>query len=119
MIEVETGRFTVAVFQDVTWASKGLEALKKSGFPSESLSILAKESPDVGALIESTLGSFGERIELARIGAVLASGPLVDALQSQAKDLAAVGLAASIRRVGFQSHDGHIFETLTDRGGVL
>jgi len=32
MIEVETGRFTVAVFQDVAWAQKGLNALKQAGF---------------------------------------------------------------------------------------
>ena len=29
MIEVDTGLFTVAVFQDVAWAQKGLEALKR------------------------------------------------------------------------------------------
>src|SRR2546427_13147276 len=48
MIDVQTGLFTVAVFQDVAWAQKGLDALKQAGFPSESLTILAKESPEVG-----------------------------------------------------------------------
>ena len=56
MIDVQTGLFTVAVFQDVAWAQKGLDALKQAGFPSESLTILAKESPEVGKLIEKTLG---------------------------------------------------------------
>src|SRR5712691_7425213 len=46
MIDVQTGLFTVAVFQDVAWAQKGLDALKQAGFPSESLTILAKESPE-------------------------------------------------------------------------
>ena len=32
MVEVETGRFTVGVFQDVAWAAKGLDALKQAGF---------------------------------------------------------------------------------------
>ena len=57
MIEVETGRFTVGVFQDVAWAQKGLEALKQAGLPAESLSIIAKDSPEVAALIARHLGS--------------------------------------------------------------
>ena len=32
MNDVETARFTVAVFQDVAWAQKGLSALKQAGF---------------------------------------------------------------------------------------
>ena len=44
MIDVDTGRFTVGVFQDVAWAEKGLDALKQAGFPPESLTILAKET---------------------------------------------------------------------------
>ena len=55
MIDVETGPFTVAVFQDVAWAQKGLNALKQIGLASESLTILAKESPEVATLIEQAL----------------------------------------------------------------
>jgi hypothetical protein len=33
--------------------------------------------------------------------------------------LAKAGLGSTIARAGFQRHDGHIFETLTGRGGVL
>jgi hypothetical protein len=117
MLDVDTGRFTVAVFQDVAWAQKGLNALAQSGFPRESLTILAKESPDVAALIEQHLGASGERIELAGIGAVLARGPLVAAL-GRPEDLAKLGLSGTMRRVGFQPHDGRIFETLTGRGGI-
>jgi hypothetical protein len=119
MIEVDTGRFTVGVFQDVAWATKGLDALLRAGFPRDSLAIIVKESADAAALIERTLGSAGERIELAGVGAVLARGPIVDTLQGAAHDLAKLGLASTMRRVGFQSHDGRIFETLTGRGGVL
>jgi hypothetical protein len=123
MVDVEagTGRFTVGVFQDVAWATKGLDALKQAGFPPESLSLVAKESPDVAALIQRTLGTGGERLDVAPIGAVLARGPLVDALQGSARDLskAGMGIARTMRRVGFQSHDGVIFETLVGRGGVL
>ncbi|OLC46722.1 MAG: hypothetical protein AUH43_13290 [Acidobacteria bacterium 13_1_40CM_65_14] len=119
MIDVQTGLFTVAVFQDVAWAQKGLDALKQAGFPSESLTILAKESPEVGKLIEKTLGPAVERLEPANIGAVIARGPLVDALQGSPRDLAKVGIAGAMRRVGFQPHDGRIFETLVGRGGVL
>jgi hypothetical protein len=119
MVEVDTGRFTVAVFQDVAWAQKGLAALRQAGFPPESMTILAKESADAAALIERTLGAGGERIELADIGVVVARGPLVAALQGSARDLAKLGIAGTMRRVGFQSHDGRIFELLTGRGGIL
>ena len=119
MIDVDTARFTVGVFQDVAWAQKGLDALKQIGIPAEALTILAKESPDVGALIERTLGGPGERLETAATGPVLARGPLIEALQGSSRDLQRLGLAGTMRRVGFQSHDGRIFEALTARGGVL
>lgn len=119
MVEVQTGLFTVGVFQDTAWAQKGLDALKQAGFASESLSVLAKESPTAAALLEKTLGSAGDRIELPNIGAVVARGPLVDALQGPARDLPKVGIAGAMRRVGFQPHDARIFDTLTGRGGVL
>jgi hypothetical protein len=119
MVDVETGRFTVAVFQDVAWAEKGLAALAQSGFPREAITILAKETPEAAALIERTLGAPGDRITIAEAGAILARGPLVAALQGSARDLPALGLAGTMRRVGFQSHDGRIFELLVGRGGIL
>jgi hypothetical protein len=119
MIDVETARFTVGVFQDAAWAEKGLAALKQAGLPAESLTILAKESPDVAALIQKTFGAPGERLEIAALGPVLARGPLVAALQSSSGDLSKLGLSGTMRRVGFQAHDGRIYETLAERGGVL
>ena len=119
MVDADTGRFTVGVFQDAAWARKGLDALKRAGLPAEALTILAKESPEVAVLIEQTLGAAGERLDLAVTGAVLTRGPLVGALQGSTRDLPKLGLARTMRRVGFQTHDGHIFETLTARGGVL
>jgi hypothetical protein len=119
MIEVETGRFTVGVFQDVGWAEKGLAALTGAGFPPESLTIVAKEGADTSMLVERTFGSAGERLDVAGIGTIVARGPMMDALQGRARDLPKLGLAGTMRRVGFQAHDGRIFETLTGRGGVL
>jgi len=119
MIDVDAGRFTVGVFQDVAWATKGLDALKQAGFPAESLTIAAKDTPDASALIERTLGAPVERLELPDIGALVARGPLIAALQGSASDLRALGIARTMRRVGFQAHDGRIFEALTARGGVL
>jgi hypothetical protein len=119
MVDVDTGRFTVCVFQDVQWAQKGIDALKRAGLAAESISIIAKESPEVGALIEATQGGQGERIETKATGPLLARGPLVAALQGPARDLSKLGLSGTLRRVGFQAHDGRIFETLTARGGVL
>ena len=119
MIEVETGRFTVGVFQDVAWAEKGLDALQRAGFPPESLTILAKESAETSALLERTFGSAGDRLDLLGIGITLSHGPLIEALQGAGRDLALRGLAGTMRRIGFQAHDSRIFETLAARGGVL
>lgn len=116
---VDAGRFTVAVFQDVAWAERGLDALKKAGFPADALSIVAKDGPETAALVERTLGTAAARLTLPEVGAVLATGPLVAALQGSAGDLAEQGIAGTMRRVGFQPHDGKIYEMLTARGGVL
>lgn len=119
MIDVETGRFTVAVFKDAAWAKKGIEALMRAGLPAEALTIIAKDEAEGAALIEQALGAPGERLDLPATGPVLARGPLVAALQGSSRDLASLGLSATMRRVGFQAHDGRIFETLTARGGIL
>ena len=82
MVDVETGRFTVGVFQDLAWAEKGLAALKQAGFVPESLTILAKESPEVAALLTRTLGRSAAIVSSCPASApVLTRGPLVDALQ--------------------------------------
>jgi hypothetical protein len=119
MIEVEIGRFTVGVFQDLAWAAKGLDALKHAGFAPESLTILAKDSPEASAFIERTLGSPGERLDIAALGAIVVRGPLLTALQGSGRDLPKLGLSGTMRRVGFQAHDARIFETLAGRGGIL
>jgi hypothetical protein len=115
----DPARFTIGIFQDVEWARRGIDALLSAGFVAESLTILAKDSPGVSDLIRSALGVSPERVELKSLGEVLASGPLLGALQRDDDGLAREGLGATIGRAGFQRHDGYIFETLTGRGGVL
>jgi hypothetical protein len=119
MIDVDTARFTVGVFQDVVWAERGITALKQIGLPAEALTILAKDTPEATALIERALGAAPERLDLASVGPAVARGPLVEALQGASRDLIKLGLSGTMRRVGFQSHDGRIFEALTARGGIL
>lgn len=114
-----TGRFTIGVFQDVEWARRGIEALIRHGFVPESITILAKDSPAASELVDSMLGGQAERFELKALGPVVARGPLLAALQGEDGGLSASGLGTTIGRAGFQRHDGHIFETLTGRGGVL
>ena len=116
-----SGCFTIGVFADASWASRGLEALARDGFEPEMLSIVAKESPETMALVERTFGAPPDdgEVDVHRLGRVLAHGSLVSALQGADEGLVRVGLAATIRRAGFQAHDGFIFETLTARGGVL
>ena len=115
----DTGRFTIGVFQDAAWARRGVDALLSGGFVSESLTILAKESPSVVDLIETSLGRRPDRVEAKSIGLVVACGPLVRVLQGEDSGLTSSGLGSTIGRAGFQRHDGHIFEVLTGRGGVL
>ncbi len=117
-VEVETGRFTVGVFQDIAWAEKGLEALRREGLTVEALSILGKASPEMSAFIERTLGT-PQSLDVHDLGAAVARGPLVAALQGGDQGLSKTGIAATMRRVGFQGHDGRIFDVLTGRGGVL
>ena len=111
--------FAVGVFLDVEWAERGIEALQRKGFPSECLSIVAKHTPAVAALVEKTLGTSGDAIEVKGLGASVALGPLHGTLQGSDDGLGRTGVAATMRRAGFQAHDGFIYETLTARGGVL
>ncbi len=111
--------FTVGVFQDAAWAERGLDALKRRGFTADSLSILAKHSAPVTALVERALAAETTPLDVSGLGTAIARGSLVDALQGADGGLGKTGIAATIRRAGFQAHDGFIFETLTARGGVL
>jgi hypothetical protein len=119
MVDVESGLFTVAVFQNAAWAGKGLDALKQAGFPPDALTLMAKEGPESAPLFESTFGAAAERLDILNLGGVLAKGRLVDALQGSTRDLAKLGISGTMRRVGFQPHDGRIFESLLGRGGIL
>jgi hypothetical protein len=119
MVDAETALFTVGVFQDGAWAAKGIAALRASGFAADAFSILAKDTADASALVEQTCGGAGERLDVASVGPVIARGPLLAALQGPNRDFAKLGIAATMRRVGYQPHDGRIYETLVGRGGVL
>jgi hypothetical protein len=117
--EVETARFTIGVFQDVQWAERGIEALQRQGFEPESLSIVAVDSGETAALVARVMGTDGEVLDVKHLGPVRVSGPIVGALQGRDEGLGRLGIAVTMRRVGFQTHDGHIFETLAARGGIL
>jgi hypothetical protein len=117
-LDVETGRFTVGVFQDIAWAERGVEALRRQGIGVEALSILGKASTELSSFIERTLGA-AQTVEIHDLGPAMARGPLVAALQGADQGLTKTGIAGTMRRVGFQPHDGRIFHVLTGRGGVL
>ena len=113
--------FTVGVFQDAGWASRGLAALAGDGFGPESLSIVARHSPEVAEIVEKTFGvGAGQLVaQVCGLGEAVAHGSLVEALEGDDNGLGAGGVAATMRRAGFQAHDGFIYETLTARGGIL
>jgi len=119
MAEPEPGQFTIGVFQDVPWTERGLDALKTQGFANQALSLIAGDTPDNRALVERRFGVAPIHLVLPRLGAVVATGALVGALDGTSRDLTRIGLAAALKRVGFQPHDGQIYETLTGKGGVL
>ena len=102
---------TVGVFSDVAWARRGVLALIADGFAPATITLLARETVDAIELMTETLGLTPERLDLETLGSVVALGPLLETLASS--------LASTLRGAGFQPHDGHIFETLVGRGGVL
>ena len=119
MIEVETGRFTVGVFQDMAWAQKGVDALKRAGLPAESLTIIAKESDDMRSFIERALG--GARRSSRTGGYRPGSGPRPDVkgAPGTGERSAQAWLGGHDAAGRFSAHDSRIFDTLTSRGGVL
>ena len=110
---------TIGVFQDLDWARRGVAALIADGFEPDTLTIIAQASDAGEALIQDLLGGPLEHLTLKNVGAVVAKGPLLRDLQGRQGALASTGLAATIGRAGFQSHDGYIYEQLLGRGGVL
>ena len=119
MAQVEQALFTVGVFQDLSWAERGIAALKQQGFSADVMTVMVKATPETAAFIERMLGGAAGQWELPAIGPTAARGSLVQLLDGDRKDLTRVGIAAAIRRAGFQPHDGLIYETLTGKGGVL
>ena len=117
MSDVEVGRFTVGVFQDLAWAERGVEALRGQGLAVEALSALGGDAGAGG--VHRARARRASTLEIHGIGPVRARGPLFAALPGSDQGLANHGIAATMRRVGFQAHDGRIFEKLTARGGVL
>lgn len=115
----DTGRFTIGVFQDAGWARRGLEALLNDGFVPESLTVIARATPEGAGLIMDMLGAVPDQLELKSLGPAVARGPLVAALQGADGGLVSAGLGGTITRAGFQAHDGFLYETLVARGGVL
>ena len=83
------------------------------------MSVIARHSEDVAGLVERALGGDSPTVEVSGLGAAIARGSLVGALQGNDDGLGTSGIAATVSRAGFQAHDGFIFETLTARGGVL
>jgi hypothetical protein len=119
MTQFEPALFTIGVFKDIAWAERGIDALKQQGFAAERITVAAKASPEAVAFLERVLGAAPEQVELPVVGAAVARGRLIGMLNGPGRDLARVGMAAAMRRAGFQPHDGLIFETLVGKGGVL
>ena len=119
MVEMSSSLFTVGVFQDAGSAEKGLQALLAQEFSTEILSLIAKHSLEVEELCKSAIGIAASTMEIHGLGSTCVHGPIIEALQGSDRLLTRCGIGVSAKRIGFQLHDGQIFETLTARGGVL
>lgn len=124
MAVAETGRFvgglhTVAVFKDLDAAKLAVEVLRKKGFAAEAISVLAKPSEPLPSWGTTATARALQPLALPKLGDVVAAGPLIDALDAGAGQLVKSGLAASMVGIGFQPHDGLIYEALVEKGGVL
>jgi hypothetical protein len=119
MTKSEPALFTVSVFQDFAGAERGVDALKRQGFTADRMTVAAKASPEAASFIERVLGAAPEPVDLPVVGASMARGTLTATLNGPGGDLPRIGMAAAMRRAGFQSHDGLIFESLVGKGGVL
>lgn len=119
MVNLATDRFTVGVFQDASWAEKGIDALIRHGFTPALLSIVAKPSPESDALAERVFGKRTAHVEVKGLGEAIVHGPLAPTLDAGEGELSKLGLAGTMRHAGFQEHDGVIFERLVERGGIL
>ncbi len=111
--------FTIGVFQDVAWADKGLAAFRAHGFTPDEISVVALDTPDAASLVERSFGHAGVVRTSRVMGTLRVRGPLVETLDGADAGLDAQGLTALAGRLGFQAHDGHIFEALVARGGFL
>ena len=69
--------FTICVFQDPNWATRGLAALQAQGFDGEAVSVLAKRTTEVDELIAGTFGVEPTLVDVKGLGATVGVGPLV------------------------------------------
>ena len=117
-LEVESGRFTVGVFQDLAWAERGVDALLKQGLGRES-SIDSRQGVTRPRGVHRAFEGRRRRWSVHDLGPVArtwaarrgAAGSRSGPRESRDR--------GTMRRVGFQAHDGRIFHVLTGRGGVM
>ena len=119
-MDLITDRFTIGVFRDVPSAEAGIEALARHGFAASTLSVIAKATPEVEALVQRVFGvNPPAPIEVGNLGPAILHGQLIGVLDTERRELSTRGLSGTARRAGFQAHDCVIFERLVARGGVL
>lgn len=109
---------TVAVFADLPSATLCVEALlTRHGIAPATVSLLARDAPEIVAWMSSVTGQEPALIEAQVVGALRGVGPLAGG--GWASGLAAEGIEGLMYTAGFQAHDGRIFTRLVERGGVL
>ena len=119
MPQVEAARYTIGVFKDVASARSGINALVRHGFPTDALSVAGTASEAVETLLADVCSQAVDRLEIPGIGQLVGAGSLLTDLGGGTSSAPTAGLAAALCRVGFQPHDGQIYEALIQRGGVL
>ena len=118
-VDVPPDLHVVGVFQDVAWARRGLDALLRDGFQPSVLTVMGLGSSEVALMVRDVLGVDPISLAIEGVGIVAGAGPLIALLHGGDDGVTTRGFTATIRRAGFQAHDGQLFERLVARGGVL
>ena len=106
------------MFQDLAWAERGVEALKKQGLAAESLSILGKASPELTAFIERQLGA-PQTLDVNDAGRRAGAWPARRGAAGRRSGAATAGHRRDHAPRRISGARRPIFDALTARGGVL
>ncbi len=136
------GKKIVGVFQTEQETTRAIEDLKRQGYSTDEISVIAKNKEDVSAVTEETgskapegiaagaytggmLGGIGGlllgigALVIPGIGPIIAAGPIVAALTGAAVGAGAGGLIGGLIGLGIPEHEARQYNNYVDDGNIL